>query len=704
MIKNNDWSSISDFLAILEEEEISLDSRKDKIVTIVYAFYRYFNGDIEKYDKLISGITKSEKSNIGIDGIYISPFDDNLVEFLSSMDSDFYHGVFVADLEKCLKGLATEVAYAIIKTPYKENYSAISICTALNVILVDENSFSIRILCDFEVPIEEKSQIQQKVANYQVKNKNIKFEILFKDDIQQEIEDIANPKEYVSEGELILTPGSTICYFGEEKSFISTISAKSLQEAYWKYGNKGLFDSNLRYYISSKKIDPKIINSIQTDSENFCYYNNGIIITCDDYSINEDVISFKNFSIVNGGQTTNLIGRTVFENDFPVICKVIRNKYVEKEQQIVFLLKVAEASNTQKPINAKDLIANRAEQRLLKMQFDRIGVFLKVKRGSRVDKSIYTQGWQEAANDEIAQLVYSVVYQSPGSAKNSKSKLLSDDKTYNTIFGVKYDDGFFLTLQHMKAAYNIWLKRLKKEEKRTVRTALAQNASLMCFAVFGLMYKAKINKDVKDYLLGDHEVSYSNEELKLYIQQNDIGLSRVAKSKLLKEENYNAFYSIFESIFGYILIPAYENFRKAYTLYSFSQFTKSDLYYYKFVIPHIIKNLKSDKVINVILSETLSNSVRIDMSIIEKARWEETKPGLEQELIDYRRDIYTKSNHQIQAYEVITNRQIANVVKHLPKTPKDLARYGDLREEQIKTYGEAIIDIIKKYASVDNLV
>lgn len=704
MIKNNDWSSISDFLAILEEEEISLDSRKDKIVSIVYAFYRYFNGDIEKYDKLISGITKSEKSNIGIDGIYISPFDDNLVEFLSSMDSDFYHGVFVADLEKCLKGLATEVAYAIIKTPYKENNSAISICTALNVILVDENSFSIRILCDFEVPIEEKSQIQQKVANYQVKNKNIKFEILFKDDIQQEIEDIANPKEYVSEGELILTPGSTICYFGEEKSFISTISAKSLQEAYWKYGNKGLFDSNLRYYISSKKIDPKIINSIQTDSENFCYYNNGIIVTCDDYSINEDVISFKNFSIVNGGQTTNLIGRTVFENDFPVICKVIRNKYVEKEQQIVFLLKVAEASNTQKPINAKDLIANRAEQRLLKMQFDRIGVFLKVKRGSRVDKSIYTQGWQEAANDEIAQLVYSVVYQSPGSAKNSKSKLLSDDKTYNTIFGVKYDDGFFLTLQHMKAAYNIWLKRLKKEEKRTVRTALAQNASLMCFAVFGLMYKAKINKDVKDYLLGDHEVSYSNEELKLYIQQNDIGLSRVAKNKLLKEENYNAFYSIFESIFGYILIPAYENFRKAYTLYSFSQFTKSDLYYYKFVIPQIIKNLKSDKVINVILSETLSNSVRIDMSIIEKARWEETKPGLEQELIDYRRDIYTKSNHQIQAYEVITNRQIANVVKYLPKTPKDLARYGDLREEQIKAYGEAIIDIIKKYASVDNIV
>ena len=242
------------------------------------------------------------------------------------------------------------------------------------------------------------------------------------------------------------------------------------------------------------------------------------------------------------------------------LCKVIRNKYVEKEQQIIFLLKVAEASNTQKPINAKDLIANRAEQRLLKMQFDRIGVFLKVKRGSRVDKSIYSQAWQEAANDEVAQLVYSVVYQSPGTAKNSKSKLLSDDKTYSTIFGTKYDDGFFLTLQHMKAAYSVWLKRLKKEEKRTVKAALASNASLMCFAVFGLMYKAKINKDVKSYLLGEHEISYSNEELKLYIQQNDIGLTRVAKKKLLNEENYDVFYGIFDSIFESVLIPAYAVF------------------------------------------------------------------------------------------------------------------------------------------------
>lgn len=702
MSKN--WPIVNDFLKYLDEEEICLGLLEDKVVSIMYAFYRYYDGDITKYDDLKSGITRSEKTNLGIDGIFLSVYGDDSVDFLSSLNSDFYHGVFVADPEKCLKSLATLVAYTLIKSPYMDNNSAISICASLKVMLVNENIYTIRILCDFEVPIEEKSQIQQIVTNYKVKNKNIKFEILFQDDIQQEIEDIANPKEYVSEGELTLIPGSSICYFGEEKSFISTISAKSLQDAYWKYGSKGLFDSNLRYYITSKKIDPKIINSIQNDSDNFCYYNNGIIVTCDDYAISGEVIKFKNFSIVNGGQTTNLIGRTEFENDFPVICKVIRNKYEEKDKQIVFLLKVAEASNTQKPINAKDLIANRAEQRLLKLQFNQIGVFLKVKRGERIDKSIYAHEWQVASNDEIAQIIYSVVYQSPCSAKNSKSKLLSDDKTYSIIFGENYDDGFFLTLQHMKAAYSIWLKRLKKEEKKTVKTALAQNASLMCYAVFGLMYKTKINSDVKEYLLGDHEINYTNEELKIYIQQNDIGLSKIAKNKVLNEENYNAFYAIFESIFGNVLIPAYENFRRVFTLYSFSQFTKSDKYYYRFVIPEIIDKLKNGNVIDDILSETLSNKVRIDASILEKAKWLESKPGLEQELINYRHEVYIKSNQLIPSYEVITNRQIADVVKNLPKTTKDLARLGGLREVQINKYGDAILAIVKKYASIDDLV
>ena len=58
---NNDWSSISDFLSILEDEEISLGSRKDKIVSIMYAFYRYYNGDIGRFDKLIKHIKRSDK-------------------------------------------------------------------------------------------------------------------------------------------------------------------------------------------------------------------------------------------------------------------------------------------------------------------------------------------------------------------------------------------------------------------------------------------------------------------------------------------------------------------------------------------------------------------------------------------------------------------------------------------------------------------
>ena len=44
-------------------------------------------------------------------------------------------------------------------------------------------------------------------------------------------------------------------------------------------------------------------------------------------------LELYNFSIVNGGQTTNLIGRTNFDNDFPIMCKVIKNKYLKYQEE-----------------------------------------------------------------------------------------------------------------------------------------------------------------------------------------------------------------------------------------------------------------------------------------------------------------------------------------------------------------------------------
>ena len=81
-----------------------------------------------------------------------------------------------------------------------------------------------------------------------------------------------------------------------------------LKTLYELYGYRGLFSQNLRYYVKNAKVDDNVIESIQEHPENFWYFNNGIILICEDYSIEDTAITLYKFSIINGGQTTKLIG------------------------------------------------------------------------------------------------------------------------------------------------------------------------------------------------------------------------------------------------------------------------------------------------------------------------------------------------------------------------------------------------------------
>ncbi len=702
-----DWSQFYEFKKFLKEQDVEKAFVEDPgtVLVSLYSFYHYFNADITRIEEALTGIICQEKSNLYISGVFTSLLDDDSVDFLSSMDEDYFKDVFLDNIEDKLHLLAQKLAHVIIKTPYMNNEEAIEIYTSLNKTLTDTNIFTCRILCGFELPIEKKIEIQGKVAGFTIKQNNIRFEIIFKDDIQEEIDDIENPKEYVESGELFLFDPSSICYFGDEKSLLTLISAKSLKQAFLDYGTKGLLDSNLRFFVSSKKIDPKIVNSIQNEADNFVYFNNGIIVTCDDYSIEKGKLTLKNYSIVNGGQTTNLIGRTDFKDDFPVICKVIKSKYDNIEQRVEFLSKVAEYSNTQKPINAKDLIANKKEQRLLKLQFEKCGIFLRVKRGEKIDKSIYKEAWQNASNDEIAQFIYSMVFQCPGSSKNSKSKLLETDRIYKMIFESDYQDGFFISLQYLKVAYSEWLKKLKKtESKSSIKYALAKNAFLILLAAYGLIYKSAINDELKKSLINENNLSNENSELKILIQQNDIGQTNIYRKDVIEKAKWNQFYALFELMFGHILIPAYNNFKKDYPTYAYSHFVKSDMYYLNFVLPQVVKSLKNEDLIKDLLIGTEEQKVIIDYEKVKEQKEQLFRPGLDQELIELRRKVYHESKKQIQAYEVISNRQLASVLKYLPKTTMDMSRLCGFKTVQIEKYGEQILQIIKKYTNVDDLV
>ena len=144
------------------------------------------------------------------------------------------------------------------------------------------------------------------------------LELNFRSDIEAQIELCDNGKLCVDYDKI--TIDDTDNYLKYKDSIIVNISALSLQDLQNRRRN-GLLGMNLRYYVRQKAVDMGIEETIHNEPENFWYKNNGIVIICDDYKIDGKEIKLWNFSIVNGGQTTNRIGTIDIEKDFYLQCK-----------------------------------------------------------------------------------------------------------------------------------------------------------------------------------------------------------------------------------------------------------------------------------------------------------------------------------------------------------------------------------------------
>jgi hypothetical protein len=339
--------------------------------------------------------------------------------------------------------------------------------------------------------ISAKNSILKALSVLKPDHSNVSYHIVFGYDVEHEILEIEEPREFVDTAIIDIDSSSNYITFGNEKSMIVNISAKSLKRIYELYYYRGLFAQNLRYYVKNAKVDSNIVESIQSFPDNFWYYNNGIILICDDYIIQDNSILLSNFSIINGGQTTKLIGETDFDKDFFVQCKIIKNKYSDESDRLEFIANVAEASNTQKPIKDKDLIANRPEQRLLKKQLADAGIYCQVKRGEKVNKKLYPAAWQNTTNEELGQFLLSFVYQKPGTARGGKATICGNKERYSLLFSKKYSSDLFADFLKIKAYYKLWATYVKKNDDGVdpYKVGLVNNGMFFITSIIGVLCK-----------------------------------------------------------------------------------------------------------------------------------------------------------------------------------------------------------------------
>ena len=337
-------------------------------------------------------------------------------------------------------------------------------------------------------------QIETKFLEKFLDTDNIEVQILFDTDVKKEIKDADEWKSIIESGKIDIDKANNCLRYGDDAAIVN-VSAFSIKRLYKKH-KKNLLSLNLRYHIKENKrdsVDNAIKNTINNNPESFWLKNNGITIICDEFRIDGTIVHLRNFSIINGGQTTFQLSKSDAvdsSNDFYLPCKIIRNVCTTKDEKAAFSLAIAQAANSQKPITQDDLKANAPEQMSFKDEMKAVGIFYQTKRGEKIPPKQYD--YRKTKLEQVGKLCMAAIFQMPCVSRNKK-KMIYQDRYYKYIFNEKQSNvaGICKELLYINYYFDKKFKtKFKRDnenaEEAATRLPLANKAMTICIAFTAL--------------------------------------------------------------------------------------------------------------------------------------------------------------------------------------------------------------------------
>lgn len=447
--------------------------------------------------------------------------------------------------------------------------------------LPEENEGNIEIVFASKSRFDEKNVLKKLENN--LSNTYSEISIINEEDLNKLITDITENLDVIPEFKFDIDVSKNFLEYQSEnyEGIIVNVNANSLKKAFEKHESEGLFNLNIRRYIRSKSVDDAIVDSIKNNPTDFWFLNNGITIACNDFHVDGDNVKVYDFSIVNGGQTTTLIAKNLnsLDNNMFLMCKIIkRTEDLGTMESMKFFNNIAEATNSQKPIQPKDLKSNAPEMISLQRLLANHDVFLEIKRGISAPRSYKNK----INNEQFAQIFYSFVHQKPGTSRSNKRSLFSNNNHYKSIFFNRFakDEDktkFILDLIDLNKRVDIEIQKIKERKELEVdQMNILSNAKQHIIAVIGFIYRI-VNRDINirsEFDLGTREFKYG-EFLKNY-NKDDID----SKINDLIVEIVTVLTKIYETEFdkGNVTSP--------------SNFFKTDKKYMDTIIKDYIRDLK----------------------------------------------------------------------------------------------------------------
>lgn len=174
---------------------------------------------------------------------------------------------------------------------------------------------------------------------------------------------------------------------------VGRVSVQEIQRLFNQHGDK-LLQRNIRRYLGlhSNRVNLAIHGTLSdpSKSDKFYFYNNGITVVCDKFDYNafqkEDYqVQIKNMQVINGGQTCRTIQETLNHEQHdlfspPESAYVMIRIYQLAETEKDFVRDITYATNSQNPVDLRDLRSNDELQKQLEIGIQDLGYTYKRQR------------------------------------------------------------------------------------------------------------------------------------------------------------------------------------------------------------------------------------------------------------------------------------------------------------------------------------
>lgn len=210
--------------------------------------------------------------------------------------------------------------------------------------------------------------------------------------------------------------------FDFRRVLIGRISVSELAKLTEQFGDR-LLERNIRRYLglAGNRVNEAVAETLRDVDQrsNFYFYNNGITITCTQFRHNALVqnnsqVQISGLQIVNGGQTSKTVQQVAREVGPDVAsAQVLIRIYELPENDQDLVDAITYATNSQNPVDLRDLKANDPRQKQLAESIRGLGFAYRTKREERATTS------DELTSAVVAEAVLAIWRHRPHQARFS---------------------------------------------------------------------------------------------------------------------------------------------------------------------------------------------------------------------------------------------------------------------------------------------